>query len=55
MFPDDKDTEELRQKVMDYYGTAMTSGMPLAAIDLVRTEHMSDEEIRKEADKLRIR
>lgn len=53
MYPDD--TEELREKLKDYYGTAVAEGMPMAVIDLVRVENMSDEEVRKEAEKNHIR
>ena len=49
------DTEELREKLKDYYGTAVAEGMPMAVIDLVRVENMSDEEVRKEAEKNHIR
>ncbi len=49
------DTEELREKLRDYYGTAMTGGFPMAVIDLGRVETMSDEELRGEAEKNGIR
>lgn len=49
------DTEELREKLRDYYGTAMTGGFPMAVIDLGRVETMSDEELRREAEKNGIR
>ncbi len=55
MIPDDKRIEELREKLKDYYGAAMVSGMPMAVIDLARVENMSDEEIEKEAQKNHIR
>jgi len=55
MYPDDEKVEELKEQLMDYYGTAMTSGMPMAVIDLGRIESMDDEEIMKEAEKLSIR
>ncbi|MCR4952298.1 MAG: hypothetical protein K6A40_13380 [Solobacterium sp.] len=47
--------EELREKLMDYYGTAAASGMPAAVIDLVRVENMDEEELRKEAEKNHIK
>jgi hypothetical protein len=43
--PEEKDIEELRKELEDYYGTAMVSGMPMAVIDLSRVSEMSDEEI----------
>jgi hypothetical protein len=49
------DTEELREKLRDYYGTAMTGGFPMAVIDLGRVETMGDEELRREAEKNGIR
>lgn len=48
-----KEIEDLREKLRDYYGSA--SGLfPLAMADLVRLESMNDEEIIKEAEKLRL-
>ena len=55
MYPDDERTEELREKLIDYYGTAMACGIPMAAYDLARIEDMSPEEIEKEAEKNHIR
>lgn len=55
MYPDEEKIEELRQKLRDYYGTAMTSGMPMAVIDLARVERMDDEEVLEEAEKNHIR
>ena len=49
------ETETLREKLRDYYGTAMTGGFPTAVIDLGRVETMSDEELRREAEKNGIR
>ena len=55
MYPDDERTEELREKLRDYYGTAMTSGMPMAVIDLARVGRMTDKEIERKAEKNHIR
>ena len=55
MYPDNDNTEELREKLKDYYGTAMVSGNPMAVIDLSRVENMDEEEIRREAEKNHIR
>ena len=55
MYPDDEKVEELREQLMDYYGTAMTSGMPVAVIDIVRVENMNDDEVITEAQKNQIR
>ena len=54
MFPNNERTEKLREKLIDYYGTAIASGMPAAA-DFVRIETMNDEEIRSEAEKNHIK
>lgn len=51
MYPDDESVEQLREKLKEYYGTAMASGMPMAVIDLVKVERMSDEEVIEEAEK----
>ena len=51
MYPEYDKTEELREKLKDYYGTAMVSGNPMAVIDLSRVENMDEEEIRREAEK----
>lgn len=55
MDPDEERTEELREKLIDYYGTAMACGVPMAAYDLARIEDMSPEEIEREAEKNHIR
>lgn len=39
------DFERLRQDLMDYYGTAMTGGFPMAVIDLSNVEKATDEEL----------
>ena len=36
---------------MDYYGTAMFSGFPMAVVDLSRIERASDEELIEIAQK----
>lgn len=48
----DKDAEELREKLKDYYGTAMTNGVPMAVIELGEVDDMSDEEIIEKAESL---
>ncbi|MBP1554925.1 MAG: hypothetical protein J6U30_02485 [Oscillospiraceae bacterium] len=49
---DDKDTEELREKLTDYYGTAMMNGFPMAMADLKGLDSMDEEEIRELAEEL---
>ena len=39
------DTQRLRKDLMDYYGTAMTGGLPMAVMDLSRVERASDREL----------
>lgn len=46
-----REIEELRKKLLNYYGTA-TAFMPFAAVDLVRVEQMSADEIIREARKV---
>ena len=45
------DTNRLRRDLMDYYGTAMFSGFPMAVVDLSRIERASDEELIEIAQK----
>ena len=53
--PDDADAEELREKLRDYYGTAMVNGFPMAVADLGNVDSMDDEEVIREAEKNGIR
>ena len=39
------DTQRLRKDLIDYYGTAMTGGFPMAVMDLSRVERASDREL----------
>ncbi len=41
------DIDELRSDLIDYFGTAMSSGMPVAIIDLSKVENASPEELVK--------
>lgn len=44
--------EELRKALMDYYGTAMSSGNPMAVIELSQTESASNEKLIQMAGEL---
>ena len=55
MNPDLERIEELRKKLEDYYGTAVMSGNPMAAINLSEIENMDDREIETEAEKCHIK
>lgn len=44
--------QEARRLVMDYYGTAMHSGMFAAGGDLIAAQQMSDTQVIAEARKL---
>lgn len=55
MRPEEYDAEELREKLKEYYGTAMVSGNPMAVIDLARIENMNAEEVQREAQKNHIK
>lgn len=48
-----QEIKKIRQKVIDYYGSA-TPFFASATADLVRVESMSDDEIVEEAKKLNI-
>ena len=39
------DIERLRKYLLDYYGTAVFSGMPMAIINLSKIEKASDSEL----------
>lgn len=49
---DDADVSYLRDRLRDYYGTAMTSGFPMAVMELSEVDSMSDEEVIKRAEEL---
>ena len=46
-----RDIEELRDALMDYYGTAMQEN-PMSVIDLSEVERMSDLQVLEEAERL---
>ncbi len=52
---DDDDIEALREKLKDYYGTAMMSGFPMAVLDLADVDDLSDEEVIEQVRKNRIK
>ncbi|MCR5373543.1 MAG: hypothetical protein K6E41_08780 [Solobacterium sp.] len=52
---EEEDVEELREKLKDYYGTAMVSGFPMAVFDLAEVDDLSDEEVIEQARKNRIK
>ena len=52
---EDDDVEELRDKLRDYYGTAMTSGFSMAVIDLAEVDDLDDDEVREKTRKNGIR
>ncbi len=39
------DIEALKEDLIDYYGTAMMSGFPMAVMDLSEIENASDSEL----------
>jgi hypothetical protein len=51
---DDGIVEDARSKLMDYYGTAMVSGMGMAGADLANVQSMSDDDVIREAKKMRL-
>lgn len=50
MWPND--TDEIRDELRDYYGTAVVSGFPAAAALLFEVEDLDDEEVRELAEEL---
>ena len=43
--------DKLREDLLDYYGTAMFNGFPMAVFDLNKVERASDEELRQMAQR----
>ncbi len=39
------DYSSLRDDLMDYYGTAMTGGFPMASMDVAKAERASESEL----------
>lgn len=52
MIVDDFDYDWLRSDLMDYYGTAMVGGFPMAVIELGQVERASESELVQIAQKL---
>ena len=46
---EEEDVEEVRERLRDYYGSAMFSGFPMAVMDLCDTDSMDDEEVLEKA------
>ena len=46
--------EKIRKQVIDYYGTAMFNGNPMAMMDLENARRMNNEQLQREARKLGI-
>ncbi len=46
----DIDTNRLRKDLIDYYGTAMNNGFPMAVIDLSKAETASEQELIRMAE-----
>ena len=51
---DERDIAYLRDRLRDYYGTAMTSGFPMAVMELSEVDSMSDDKSIVEAERLGI-
>lgn len=51
---DEVDVSYLRDRLRDYYGTAMVSEFPMAMAELNEVDSMSDEEVIEKAEKLGI-
>ena len=48
----EKDPEDIRDELRDYYGTAAVSGFPMAAVQLFEVEDMDEDELRERAEEL---
>jgi predicted PhzF superfamily epimerase YddE/YHI9 len=48
----EKDIEDIRDELIDYYGTAMMNGFPMAVMELSDIEDLSDEEVQALAEEL---
>ena len=46
------DMDELREKLTDYYGTAVVSGLPMAMADMNEVSWMDDDELIRRAREL---
>ena len=46
--------EKVRKQVVDYYGTAMFNGNPMAMMELENVKRMNNEQLQREARKLGI-
>jgi len=49
----DEDKESAKEKLMEYYGSAMST-FPMAVIDLAKAENMTEEEAEEMCEKLGI-
>ena len=50
----EKDAEDIREELRDYYGTAAASGFPMAAVQLFEVDDMDEDVLRKRAEELGI-
>ncbi len=50
----DYNPDEIKEKLEDYYGTAMVSGFPMAMMDLASLEEKSEEELEELAESLHL-
>ena len=48
----EKEIEKIKNELIDYYGTAMMNGFPMAVMELSDIENLSDDEIIALAEEL---
>ena len=48
----ERDPEDIREELRDYYGTAAVSGFPMAAAQLFDVDGVDNEELREKAEEL---
>lgn len=46
------DYKKIRKDIIDYYGTAMFSGFPMAMMDISDVKRMTNEELLREAKRI---
>ena len=50
----ERDTEDIREELRDYYGTAAASGFPMASVQLFEVDEMDEDELRERVEELGI-
>ena len=51
-YDNDKDIEQIKEELENYYGTAIVNGFPMAMVDYAELESKDEEKLRTLAEKL---